>query len=128
MEDARALKEKAEEEAPLVDENNEPLPLKAQLEDLPLDNVEEAQAALEEAEEKANDIIADTDVIRQYQDRRRELEDAQAQLDILTGSKENRLKNLEKIRIPWETALRNNVSEVNELFARYMSELGCTGK
>ena len=127
LEHVKALKQKAQEEAPLVDDNNEPNLLRQQLDDLGTMELAEAEAMLEDAERKANDIVADPDVLRQYEKNQRELEKAQVQLDDLTGSKERKVAELEKKVKPWRDALTNSLSEVDTLFSKYMSELGYTG-
>ena len=127
LEHVKALKQKAQEEAPLVDDNNEPNLLRQQLDDLGTMELAEAEAMLEDAERKADDIVADPDVLRQYEENQRALEKAQVQLDDLTGSKERKIAELEKKVKPWRDALTNSLSEVDTLFSRYMSELGYTG-
>jgi chromosome segregation ATPase len=122
------LKAKADEAAPLHAEDGSELPLKKQLDDLPVETREETEAALEEAEAKVNSIIADPNVVRHYEERQKEIEKVQADLDDLTSAKEGKKTELEQKREPWEAALTNSVSKVDLLFTRYMAELGCTGE
>ena len=122
------LQKDAEESAPLHDENGEELPLKAQLEDLAMETPEETQAALEEAQHTANSIVADRNVVRQYEARQREMEEVQAELDSVNGSKEKRKTELLMKFKPWEQSLEESVAKVDALFSRYMRELGCTGE
>lgn len=122
------LQKDAEESAPLHDENGEELPLKAQLEDLAMETPEETQAALEEAHHTANSIVADRNVVRQYEARQREMEEVQAELDSVNGSKEKRKTELLMKFKPWEQSLEESVAKVDALFSRYMRELGCTGE
>jgi chromosome segregation ATPase len=121
-------KEEAEKVAPLQDENGEELPLKAQLSELEVETLHEVEAALEEAEQKANSIDANPDVMRQYAERKTEIEEIQTRLDDLTSSKDSKLSQIETKRKPWETALSNNIAKINVLFTKYMSEMGCTGE
>lgn len=122
------LKNKAEEEAPLTDENGEELPLKAQLEDLPVEHVEEARAALEEAMAKVDSIIADPKVVRVYEEKKLELESSEAELENLSSSRERRVNEMNQKLKPWEEALSNFVSKIDAKFSNYMRELGCTGE
>jgi chromosome segregation ATPase len=122
------LKAKADEAAPLQAEDGSDLPLKKLLDDLPVETREETEAALEEAEAKANSIIADPNVVRHYEERKKEIEKVQADLDDLTSAKEGKLTELEQKRKPWEDALTNSVDKVDLLFTKYMAELGCTGE
>ena len=122
------MKEKAEQIAPLYDENGNELPLKGELDALPVDNLEEALAALEEAEAKANSIVADPNIIRQYEERKISIERLETELESMTSDKEQRLHNLNLKREPWEASLENAVKKVDVLFSKYMKDLGCTGK
>jgi chromosome segregation ATPase len=121
------LKAKADEAAPLSDEDGVS-PLKKLLDDLPVETREETEAALEEAEAKANSIIADPNVVRHYEERKKEIAKVQMDLDDLTSAKEGKQTELEQKREPWEAALTNSVSKVDLLFTKYMAELGCTGE
>jgi chromosome segregation ATPase len=124
----RELKQHAEQHAPLVDAEGNELPLKAQLDALPVKSVAETEAAMEEAKAKINGIDANPEVIRQYHERKKEIEIIRAQLSELTQSKDSKISDLEKKRLPWEQALENAVVKVNHLFEQYMAELGCAGK
>jgi chromosome segregation ATPase len=124
----RQLKSLAEKHAPFVDDEGNELPLKAQLEALPVTSVAETEAAMDEAKAKINGIDANPEVIRQYHERKKEIELIRAQLSELTQSKDSKISDLEKKRLPWEQALENAVAKVNALFERYMAELGCAGK
>ena len=128
LEHVKALKEEAEEIAPLLDEEGQPNQLREKLDGLGVMDLQGAEAALEEAEKIADDIVADPDVLRQYVAVQKELEDAQFKLDDLTGSKQRKLDELKKRVEPWKTALTNSVHKVDVLFSRYMSELGYTGR
>lgn len=121
-------KAEADEKAPLEDADGKALPLIDELNDLPVETLEEAELALEEAETKANSIVADPNVIRQYEARKREMEQVQAELDDLTGSRERRLDELDQKVKPWEQMLDNSVAKIDALFSTYMREMGCTGK
>ena len=122
------IKEIADREAPLEDENGNDLPLKAELEALAVENQHEAQAALDEAEIKINSIVADPKVVQQYEQRQQEIEQLEQELDDVTMSKDAKLKELDRKRVPWETALTKAVEKINAKFSFYMAELGCTGE
>lgn len=118
----QALKNDLEEKAPLDDAD-----LKAKLEELP-DDIHEARAALEEIQEKIDSCHYDPNVERQYDQVVAELEREQDKLDLMQGNKDSLVQAIEQIREPWESALVNSISEVNELFVNYMSEMGYTGE
>ena len=118
----------AENEAPLEDENGSPLPLKAELEALPVTTIAETEAAIDEARAKVDGIDANPDVIRQYEERKREIEILRQQLSDLKDCKDLKLLDLKRMRAPWEQALQNSVEKVNALFSTYMAELGNAGE
>lgn len=124
----KQAKEVAETEAPLEDADGNSLPLKAQLEALTVNTLEDTEAAIEEANTKVNGIDANPEVIRQYEERKREIEIVRGQLSDLTDSKESKVRTLEQTKLPWEEALDDAVVKVNVLFSKYMQELGCAGE
>ena len=126
--DLENLKRAADEFAPIRDENGEDLPLKEELEALPFETLEEAEDALEEAIRKADSIVSDPNVIRQYEEMEQKIEDLQAELDTLKGSREQQQNTLNQKAKPWETRLSNQVDKLDAKFSVYMQELGCTGK
>ena len=68
----KSLKSQAERIAPMQDSHGNDLPLKAELEKLPA-SVEDIEAALEDANYKINNIADNPEVLRQYEDRLREI-------------------------------------------------------
>lgn len=127
IKEVHQLKHEADREAPLKDEHDNDTPLKAQLEELGVETLPEAVAALEEAEQKVESIEADHNAIREYLRNKEETEHTRAQLDDLSSSEEQKKRDLEEKVRPWEEALTNAVSKVNTRFALYMAEMGCTG-
>lgn len=125
MREAKAL---AEKEAPIEDEDGNPLPLKEKLEALTVSTLAETEAAMEEAHAKVDGIDANPDVIRQYEERKKEIEEVRGQLSELTDSKESKLADLRRKRAPWEQALDNAVNKVNAKFSGYMQDLDCAGE
>ena len=125
--EVRRVKEEADREAPLHDAHGNDLPLKAQLEELGVETLDEALLALDDAQQKVDNIIADHNAIREYERNKAELEDVQAQLDDLNISDERRREELNSKVRPWEQALTQSVAKVDALFGRYMAEMGCTG-
>ena len=124
----KEAKDLAERDAPLDDADGNPLPLKQELEALTVSTLAETEAAMEEANAKVNGIDANPDVIRQFEERKKEIELIRAQLSDLTESKDVRVAELMKKKGPWEESLENSVNKVNVLFSKYMQELGCAGK
>ncbi len=123
------MQENAETEAPLTDEdgNDTILAEKLAAELAQFEKVEQAIVALEEAEAKVNDIHADPNVIRLYEEKKLELEEAQIALEDLTTRKEARVSELERMKEPWLETLRKTLETVDKRFSNYMSELGCVG-
>jgi len=116
--------------APLVDEDGNDTVLKERLmvELAQFDSIGLAEAALEEAESKINDIHADPNVQRLYEEKKKELEEAQEDLDDMNTRKERRVSELEQIKEPWLETLKKMISTVDKRFTKYMSELGCVGE
>jgi chromosome segregation ATPase len=123
--DKKAL---ADEKAPITDENGEPTQLKMQLEEIGLDNLNELDCAYEEAMAKANDIADNPDAIRQYEQRKKDIDQLEIELERRTNHEANKVKRIDELGNAWERALMKHVSEVNKLFTTYMSEMGCTGE
>jgi len=123
----KILKREAETTAPMQDSNGNDLPLKAELEKLPA-SLEDIEAALEEAHLKINRIHDNPEVLRQYEDRLKEIARIKEQIatssELHDAKKTELFSNLE----PWEAALTNTVTKVNLLFGRYMEELGMAGE
>ncbi len=120
---------KALDEAPIEDAEGNPTVLKEKLtnELAQFNSVGLAQAALEEANEKIQGIHADPNVLRLYEEKSKELEETQEDLDDLTDRKEKRVSELERMREPWFETLNKTVEKVDKRFSIYMSELGCVG-
>jgi chromosome segregation ATPase len=121
-------KKQADTEAPLADENGRELPLKSQLEALEVQFLDDVEAAHEEAMLKADSIVANPAVIRQYAELKEKIEAKQTELESLSSSKNNKLSNIETKRKMWETSLQTNVAKINALFTKYMAIMGCTGE
>lgn len=111
-----------------MDDDNEPLPLKEKLEQLPVETIEEAQAALEEADAKANSIDENPDVMIQYEKLKQDIVETKDELENLGDAKEAQLQEIQRLKEPWEAALDNSLSKVTTLFGQYMQELGCAGE
>lgn len=128
MRKAVAAKNRADEEAPLMDENKNELPLKAELEGLGVETLDEALCALDEAEAKVQNIHADHNAIREFERNQAEMDEVQEQLDDLDGREKRQRAELDEKVGPWEEKLSNAVRDVDTLFGKYMAEMGCTGK
>jgi len=114
--------------APLKDDSDNPLPLKAELEELPVDTVEEAIAALEEAQVKANTIDNNPDILMQYEKLKAEIIETKDEIENLENSKNAKIQEINNAKASWDAALTNSLDKVNVLFGTYMSELGCAGE
>ena len=67
-------------------------------------------------------------VIRQYEKRKQEIEDLEGRLEVLTSSKNEELKNLNRVKDQYERGMESNIEKANVLFTKYMDEIGCTGE
>ena len=107
--------------APLVDEDRNDTVLKERLmvELAQFDSIGLAEAALEEAESKINDIHADPNVQRLYEEKKKELEEAQEDLDDMNTRKERRVSELEQIKEPWLETLKKMIETVDKRFVTY---------
>lgn len=95
--------------------------------DLP-ENLEGVEDALDEAENKVNSITDNPHVMRQYEERKKEIANLQKQLDESAGEQDMKKKQLQTKLDRWESALMNIVSKVSEKFSAYMKEVGCAGE
>lgn len=102
--------------------------MRAQLEELEVSTLAEAEAALEDAEQIVNSIRANDSVFQHYEDLERQCEEVETQLNKLSSNKENKLQIIDEKRKPWESALLNHVAKINVKFCKYMKEMGCTGE
>jgi structural maintenance of chromosomes protein 5 len=121
-------KKEAEELAPLTDENGDPTPLKAMMEDLQANEIHEIDAAMEEAERLLSQYDANPEVIRQYQILKAEIEKIEDQLANSTETRERNFQAIDEMRKDWETRLEVHLFKINILFGQYMQEMGCTGE
>jgi chromosome segregation ATPase len=125
----KKLKDQAEAEAPMVDDEGNETDLKRQL-DVELaqyETVEYAQAALDEAEETIRNSVRDNNVRDQYAKKQAELEEAKQELDELVDAKNNSETNLQRKSEPWRVALERLIEKIDKKFSGYMKELGCVG-
>jgi chromosome segregation ATPase len=75
-----------------------------------------------------NSITDNPHAIREYERRKREIQEYQAKLDGMTGDKDHKLKLLETKYESWKGSLLNVVNDVNAKFSEYMKEVGCAGE
>mmetsp|Transcript_14487 Transcript_14487/g.23628 ORF Transcript_14487/g.23628 Transcript_14487/m.23628 type:complete len:1118 (-) Transcript_14487:142-3495(-) len=118
----RKLLKKAEDIAP-KDEWAERL----DADDMPT-SMEAVDEAIDDAESKVNSITDNPHVMRQYEERKKEIEELQAKLDTEGGEKDLKKKQLENKFTKWESKLMNIVNQVNGKFSTYMKEVGCAGE
>jgi chromosome segregation ATPase len=128
MKELKTMKEKNEKAAPLYDRKGEPLPLLDELENLEYFNVEDIEAAIEEAEQKVNSIHHDPNAVRQYKENLAEVEKVEKQLEQVRGSKDAIDRRIQQLLAPWKRELETAIERVNQLFERYMAEVQCTGE
>lgn len=96
--------------------------------DLP-ENLEGVEEALDEAEQKVSSITDNPHVMRQYEERKKDIEKLEEQLQDIGGEKDMKKKQLEQKLGRWESALNNIIErEVSDKFSAYMKEVGCAGE
>jgi chromosome segregation ATPase len=123
LKNTKNLRAKATE---MVDIHNDPV-MRAKLEELP-ETLPEVEAALDEATLKVNSTTDNPEVLVQYEQRKREIVETREELEGLSHAQDAKRVNLEKMKDPWESALKNTVTKVNTLFEKYMTELGFAGE
>ena len=106
------------------------LPLKDQLEQLAPSSVQEVNVAIEEAELKINSITDNPELLKQYEQRKKEIEELEEELNNLQDSNNTR-KQLEDTAKKWNDRMHNilqGTGGVNDKFVEYMKELDCAGE
>ncbi len=98
-----------------------------QEDDMPedLDGLEDA---LDEAENKVNSITDNPHVMRQYEERKVEIERCREQLDNMNQSQDMKNSQLKQKLDAWQSKLINIQQDVNRKFSEYMKEVGCAGE
>lgn len=124
---AKSKKATAEKEAPLEDDNGDTLPLKDQLEGLEVSTLEEAQAALEDAEAVVNSIHENRGLFRQLEKLQEEYADAKSKLDDLSVNKDASVQSINSKKKLWKEKVEGHVAELDKKFGDYMKEMGCSG-
>lgn len=123
----KALKELADRDAPMVDSNGNELPLKELLGNLP-DEIDEIDAMKEELLIKINTISDNPGVIREYERRKKEIQEQEHELEQFGEEQDMKKRELTEIMLPWESRLINTVKKVDVLFKEYMKELNFVGE
>ena len=83
---------------------------------------------MDEAENKVSSITDNPHVMRQYEERKKEIAKLQEQLDGADEEKDIKKKQLEVKLTTWEASLINIVDSVSQKFSAYMKEVGCAGE
>lgn len=130
--EARELQKEAEEAAPLQDDKGNDTELKALLQAEDglgrFDSVDNAEATLEEVQQRIRGVHEDTNVFRNFEQKQAQAERTQQQLDELTTGKEAKRREMMSIAEPWEKSLDKMLSKVDKRFSKYMKLLGCVGE
>lgn len=121
-------KDAAQKHAPIVDSEGNDTPLKEELTNLEVDNLHELESALEEADAKVNSIVADPNVIRQYEARKAEIEATKGELEEMSNFEESKILAINSKREPWEKCLKERVQQLDVHFNKYMQEMGFVGE
>ena len=121
------LKKQAEQQAPITDAKGNDTPLREQLDALPAEKVE-LEDLIEDTVDKVKRIMHNPGVIRNYDEQKAAFDALKQELEDLQGSKGVKKRELESLKAPYVASLENIVRQVNELFTKYMSELGCAGE
>lgn len=120
-------KRRADAEAPLIDENGEPFPLKQELDDLAVESLGEANDAIEEARAKMAEHEANPEVIRKYEKLKDEVGLLQEQVEQSSNVSEKQATQIEEKCDSFLKRLEEKISDVSNRFSKYMGEMGCTG-
>mmetsp|Transcript_54505 Transcript_54505/g.80910 ORF Transcript_54505/g.80910 Transcript_54505/m.80910 type:complete len:463 (+) Transcript_54505:3-1391(+) len=123
----KQLKQEADRIAPMKDAQGNDLPLKDQLERLP-ETLQDVEAAYDDASHKVNSISDNPEVLRQYEERKKQIAQVERQMEGLSYDENAKQNELNSEFTPWEAALCNTVKKVDKLFGEYMRELGCAGE
>jgi len=92
------------------------------------ESLEGVDEAIDEMENKVSNITDNPHVMRQYEERKREISKLEAQLEDAGGEKDMKKKQLDQKLDIWEAQLTNIVKMVSEKFSSYMKEVGCAGE
>jgi chromosome segregation ATPase len=125
---AAEKKAMAEEKAPLVDGDGNDTELKRQIQEIGFDTVNELQVAYEEAMARANDITDDPNAIRHYEQRKRDIEQLETELERREHQEATKAVRIQEMAEKWEGGLAKHIARVNKLFMQYMSEMDCVGE
>jgi len=98
-----------------------------QREDLPSD-LDEVFDAIEEANQKIESITDNPHLLRQYEERKKEIAQLEDLLESAGSEKEKKLQDLKDKLENYESRLTNIVNGVNLKFSAYMSEVNCAGE
>jgi chromosome segregation ATPase len=119
--EARGLKDKAEEIAPQYD-----AALMAQLEELPATSAE-VEAILDAERKEASQIHEDRGLQKRVEELQAKRDDIQGKVDNMEGADQQRQDALAQLKGPWESTLRNALTSLKAKFADYMDTLGARG-
>jgi len=105
-----------------------PAALQALFDNLPND-VEEIDKEVFELQAKA-DCIGQVDQakVREYETRRRRIEDLQTQLDTRINQFESKKRRMADLEAQWKPRLETLIQRIDKNFAKFMEYLGCAGE
>lgn len=125
--DLERLRTQAGKDYPLEDEDRNPLPLKAEIEKMEFDSVEDIEAAIEDCEQRVKAIQANPQVIQQYEAKIQERDELQIKLNDAKNFRASKMADIEQKRAPWLASLENSIAKIDSKFSQYMAEMGNTG-
>jgi structural maintenance of chromosomes protein 5 len=123
----RKQKDLALSEARVLDDNEQPLPLKAILDAVPVDTVDEARQAIDEAKEKIKQYAANPEVLRMYQQLQDEVALLKADVEKNSSFREEQATKIQTKCDTFVGMLQGKLTDVDKRFSAYMAEMGCTG-
>lgn len=106
---------------------DEPTPLKALLDDLP-DGKTQLEDLMDEAQQNITRILHNPEALRTYEEQKEKLDTQRKSYEFLKDSKGLKRSELASLKEPYVASLTNIVAMVNDLFMKYMGELGCAGR
>jgi len=124
----KMAKAEASKVAPIKDSEGNPTELWGKLQELEYEELEDAEAALEEAQQKIESIHNDPNAIKQYNEVCEEVELVQGQLEEMEGNKSALGHQIQQVKDSWLSSITNCIIQLNASFVKYMAEVQCTGE
>lgn len=110
-----------------LQEGDRPTELGRRSQELPK-KVEELREMFENMDAELQATVDNPEVIRQYEERKKEIQKLKDELQVLAENHQSEAEQLEAMAEGWENALDNISQKLNALFSVYMQQMGCQGE